>query len=138
MTSQAAVEVLVQARGEVSKTERAYAHDKIEHLLSRVRGPVLFARVDLTMHTDPAREHRAFAKAELDLNGRVVRAHVTAAAMFEAVDLLEARLRERLERFAHHEEAKHLRLRGEREHEWRHGDPVASRPVVLPAPGRRA
>ena len=92
MTSQAAVEVVVQARGEVSKTERAYAHDKIEHLLSRVRGPVLFARVDLTMHADPARERPAFAKAELDVNGRVVRAHVAAATMFEAVDLLEARL----------------------------------------------
>ena len=110
-----------------------YAHDKIEHLLTQVRGPVLFARVDLTAHADPARERPAFAKAELDLNGRVVRAHVAAGTMFEAVDLLEARMRERLERLAHHEEAKHLRLRGEREHEWKHGEEAHAAPVVLPA-----
>jgi ribosome-associated translation inhibitor RaiA len=134
MTNQAAVEVLVQARGEVSTAEHAYAHDKVEHLLNLVQGPVLFARVDLTMHADPAREHRAFAKAELDLNGRVVRAHDAATTMFEAVDLLEARLRERLERFTHHEEAKHLRHRGTSEHEWRHGDQAASRPPYFPRP----
>ena len=99
---------------------------------------MLFARVDLTAHSDPAREHPAFAKAELDVNGQVVRAHVAAATMFEAVDLLEARLRERLERFAHHEEAKHLRFRGEREHEWKHGDAGRVASAVLSAPGRRA
>ena len=43
-------------------------------------------------------------------------------------------MRERLERFAHHEEAKHLRLRGEREHEWRHGDQATSRPSYFPRP----
>jgi ribosome-associated translation inhibitor RaiA len=134
MTSQPDVEVLVQARGEVSKAERAYAHDKVEHLLRRVKRPVLFARVDLNLHADPAREHGAFAKAELDLNGRVVRAHVAAATMFEAVDLLEARLRERLERVEHHQEAKHLRMRGNDEHQWRHGDPAASRSPYFPRP----
>lgn len=130
----AVAEVVVQARGEVSSAERAYAHDKVEHLLTLARSPVLFARVDLTMHSDPARDRRAFAKAELDVNGRVVRAHVAAASTFEAVDRLEARLRERLERFAHHEEAKHLRLRGEREHEWRHGEETRPRPSYFPRP----
>jgi ribosome-associated translation inhibitor RaiA len=133
-TGEATVEVLVQARGEISKAERAYAHDKVEHLLTLVRGPVLFARVDLTLHSDPAREHPAFAKAEIDVNGRIVRAHFAAATMHEAVDLLEARLRARLERFAHHEEAKHLRHRGEREREWRHGDEAASRRPYFPRP----
>ncbi len=65
----------------------------------------MFARVDLTAHADPARERPCFAKAELDVNGQVVRAHAAAATMFEAIDLLERRLRERLERFAHHAEA---------------------------------
>jgi ribosome-associated translation inhibitor RaiA len=131
-TSEAAVEVVVQARGEVVQAERAYARDRIEHLLDLAPGPVLFARVDLTAHADPARERPAFAKAELDVNGRLVRAHVAAATMFEAVDLLEARLRERLERFAHHQEAEHLRLRGEGEHEWKHGDRATSRPSYFP------
>jgi ribosome-associated translation inhibitor RaiA len=127
-------EVVVQARGEVSAAERSYAREKIDRLRSLVPGPVLFARVDLTAHADPARERPAFAKAELDVNGRLVRAHVAASTMFEAVDSLEARLRERLERFAHREESKHLRHRGADEHEWRHGDWAESRPSYFPRP----
>ena len=127
-------EVVVQARGEVSATERAYAREKIDRLRGLAPRPVLFARVDLTAHADPARERPAFAKAELDVDGQVVRAHAAAATMFEAIDLLEARLRDRLERFAHHAEAKHLRLRGGREHEWRHGDEPAARRSYFPRP----
>jgi ribosome-associated translation inhibitor RaiA len=134
MTSEVAVEVIVQARGEVSRAERAYARNRVERLLSLAPGSVLFARVDLTAHADPARDRPAFAKAELDVNGRLVRAHVAAATMLEAVDALEARLRLRLERFAHHEEAKHLRFRGGGEHEWKHGDSAASRPSYFPRP----
>ncbi len=128
------VQVVVQARGEVSAAERAYAQDKVEHLLPLAPGPVLFARVELVEHADPARERPAFAKAELDVNGRLVRAHIAAATMFEAVDLLEARLRERLDRFAHHEEAKHLRARGRGEHEWHHGDWAPARLSYFPRP----
>jgi ribosome-associated translation inhibitor RaiA len=118
----------------VRPAERDYAHDKIQRVASSVRGPVLFARVDLTVHSDPARERRVFAKAEVDVNGRVVRAHMAAGTVVEAVDLLEARLRERLERNARLEEAKHLRLRGEREHEWKHGEQVRPRPSYFPRP----
>ncbi len=127
-------DVVVQARGEVSAMERAYAQDKVGGLRNVAPGPVLFARIDLTAHADPARERPAFAKAEFDVNGRLVRAHVAAATMFEAIDLLEARLRERLERFAHHAEAQHLRFRGGGEHEWRHGDRTESRPPYFPRP----
>ncbi len=134
ITSEAAVEVVVQARGAVSATECAYAQDKVGRLLGLAPGPVLFARVDLTAHADPARERPASAKAELDINGRLVRAHVAAAAMLEAVDLLEARLRARVERFAHHEEAKRLRFRGGGEHEWSHGGRAVSRPSYFPRP----
>lgn len=134
LTSDAEVEVVVQSRGEVNAAERAYAQDKISRLSSTAPGPVLYARVDLTAHADPARERPAFAKAELDVNGRLVRAHVAAGTMFEAIDMLETRLRDRLERFAHHEEAKHLRFRGTDEHEWHHGDRAASRPSYFPRP----
>ena len=126
------VEVVVHARGRVSATERAYAQDKVGRLQGLGPGPVLFARVDLTAHADPARERPAFAKAELDVNGRLVRAHVAAATMFEATDLLEARLRNRLERYAHHEESKHLRHRATEAHEWRHGEEPSARPSYFP------
>jgi hypothetical protein len=52
----------------------------------------------------------------------------------EAIDLLEARLRRRLERYAHQAEARHLRLRGKDAHEWRHGDEPTSRPPYFPRP----
>ena len=127
--------VVVFARGEVSDDERAYAERKIEHLVETlVHGPVLFARVELTAHRDPARERPAFAKAELDINGRIVRAHVAATTMLEAIDGLEARLRERVERTLHHEAAKHLRFRGDAEHEWRHAQYTAPRPDYFPRP----
>ena len=134
MTAEAEIEVVVRARGDVSTAERAYAQTKIGRLSRLAWGPTLFASVDLTLHADAARERPASAKGELDVNGLVVRAHVAASTMFEAVDLLEARLRDRLERFAHHEEAKHLRLRGRDEHEWHHGDRAASRPSYFPRP----
>ncbi len=134
MTAGAEVEVAVQARGDVSTAERAYVQTKIGRLSRLAWGPVLFARVEVTVHADAARERPVSAKGELDVNGLVVRAHVAAATVLEAVDLLEARLRDRLDRFAHHEEAKHVRLRGRDEHEWHHGDRAASRPSYFPRP----
>jgi ribosome-associated translation inhibitor RaiA len=134
MATDAEAAVVVQARGEVSPAEREYAEEKIGRVRSLAPGPVLFTKVMLTAHADAARERPASAKAELDVNGRLVRAHVAAGTMLEAVDLLEARLRDRLERYAHHEESKHLRHRGRDEHEWRHGDREASRPSYFPRP----
>ena len=127
-------EVVVEARGKVSGAERAYARDKIDHLRTLAAGPVLFARVEMAAHADPARERPAFAKAEFDVNGQLVRAHVAATTMFEAIDLLEARLRGRLERAAHHDESKHFRHRGREEHEWRHAGDSPPRPSYYPRP----
>ena len=132
MATDAVTDVVVEARGDVSPAEREYAQMKIGRLRGLVPGPVLFARVALTTHADAARERPASAKGSLDVNGRSVRAHVAAGTMLEAIDLLEARLRERLERFAHHQESKHLRLRGSDDHEWRHGDRETSRPPYFP------
>jgi ribosome-associated translation inhibitor RaiA len=127
-------EVVVQARGPVTDAERAYAQEKVDHLRTLVPGSVLFARVDLTAHQDPARERSSFAKAELDVNGRVVRAHVTATTMLEAVDLLASRLRERLERTVHRKEAVARRHRGDAEEVWHHADYVPPRGSSFPRP----
>jgi ribosome-associated translation inhibitor RaiA len=133
-TNRELLEVVVQARGAVSVDERAYAQTKVAHVLEKAPTPVLFARVDLVAHSDPARERPSFAKAEADINGRLVRAHVAGATMREAIDRLEARLTDRLERLVHHQEAKHLRFRGDKEREWRHGDIVSWRPSYFPRP----
>jgi ribosome-associated translation inhibitor RaiA len=126
-------DVAVDARGRVTDEDRAYVRAKVFHLAARAAEPVLYSRVTLTAHDDPARAKPAFAAAELDVNGNLVRAHVAAATMREAVDLLEARLATRLERFAHRAESQHLRHRGDGG-VWRHGDLAAERPSYYPRP----
>jgi len=105
-TSQQATDMVVQTHGDVNRWEREYARDKIDRLRSMAGAPVLFARVDLRRFTDPARERPADAKASLDVNGSLVRAHVAAASITEAVDLLDARLRERLVRLTGRHDAR--------------------------------
>ncbi|MFN8028130.1 MAG: sigma 54 modulation/S30EA ribosomal C-terminal domain-containing protein [Acidimicrobiia bacterium] len=99
-TNEQVVEVVVQTHGDVNGWEREYARDKVDRLRSLAGAPVLFARVDLRWSTDPARERPVDAKASIDVNGRLVRAHVAADTVTEAVDLLDARLRERLARLS--------------------------------------
>src|SRR3982751_5749547 len=98
MTPDATADVVVQARGEVTPEESEYAVTKIGRLSGLVAAPVLYARVVVTVHEDPARDRPVSAKGELDVNGRLVGAHVAAGTVPEAVDRLDARLRERLER----------------------------------------
>lgn len=133
MTVDTPTDVVVTARGEVTDEDQVYARDKVFRVAMRAPQPVLFGRVDLTLHHDPARPKPAFASAELDLNGHVVRAHVAAATMHETVDLLEARLGDRTDRFAHRAESQHLRHRGDGG-VWRHGDLPAERPAYYPRP----
>lgn len=126
------VEPVVSTRGEVERAAKAYARDKIAHLQKLAPGPVLFAKVDLVAEGDPARERPSVAEAALDVNGQPVRAHVAAGTMFEAVDLLEARLRRRLEQIAERTRSERQRHREPRE--WHHGDLPTRRPAFFPRP----
>jgi ribosome-associated translation inhibitor RaiA len=126
--------VVLHTRGEVTSADRTYAVEKVTRVLDAAPAPVLHARVDLTQHADPARARPSFATAALDVNGRRLGARVEAATMHEAIDLLQARLAERLARLSGHAEAAHLRHRGHDEHEWRHGDPPTARPGYFPRP----
>src|SRR6478736_3493079 len=105
MTTDATTDVVVQARGDVTPADREYAATKIGRLSGLVAAPVLYARVVLTIHEDPARDRPVSA------NGRLVGAHVAAGTVPEAVDRLDARLRERLERYAHRQQSKARRAR---------------------------
>jgi ribosome-associated translation inhibitor RaiA len=116
----------------VTSTERAYAARKIEHLRRLAPAPVLFVRVDLVMEPDPGRERPAVARAEFDVDGRLVRAHVAAPTMLSAVDLVESRLRRRLERIARRTQSVAMRHRDE--HSWHHGDVREHRPEWFPRP----
>jgi ribosome-associated translation inhibitor RaiA len=94
------IDVQVQARGRVTRGAKRSAAEKIRSLSHLISVPVLSARVRLTQSADPAVERPATAQASLDLNGRLLRAHVAAPTMREAIDELNDRLRARLERQA--------------------------------------
>jgi ribosome-associated translation inhibitor RaiA len=111
-----------------------YARKKVGELGRLTHVPVLHARVRLTRHGDPAVTRRVVAQANLDVNGRPVRAQVDGVTAAEAVDRLEARLRQRLERGAEHWEARRGRLPRIDPHEWRHQSEPTRRHDYFPRP----
>lgn len=125
---------VVTVHGNVDSDAQAYARHKIGQLAKLAPGPMLLARVKLQRAPDPALDRPVLAQATLDVNGRVVRAHVAARQFDEAVDLLEARLRDRLEHLHSHLCERRRRAAMGEPGEWRHGDLVARRPAWFPRP----
>lgn len=109
-----------------------YARDKIGGLGRLTHQRVLHARVKLTRHPDPAVERPVIAQANLDVNGRLIRAQVEGVTAPEAIDRLESRLRRRLERIAEHWEARRGRVPAPGE--WRRQSEPAHRPTYFPRP----
>lgn len=129
------VPVEIVVHGDAGPAITTYAHEKISRITRFVSDPIRSAQVTLRVAGDPARERPAIAKASLDVNGTLVRAHVAAHDVREAIDLLEDRLRDRLEHLAERRHA--LRRRGPRAgqpHEWRHGDAPTHRPPYFDRP----
>jgi ribosome-associated translation inhibitor RaiA len=111
-----------------------YARNKIGELGRLTHAPVLHAHVRLSQHGDPAVSRRVVAQANLDVNGRLVRAQVEGVTPHEAIDRLEARLRHRLERSAEHWEAKRGGIPRVGSREWRHQSEPGHRPNYFPRP----
>ncbi|EST36807.1 sigma 54 modulation/S30EA ribosomal C-terminal domain-containing protein [Streptomyces roseochromogenus] len=131
---QQAPEIQVETQGEMPPGVIEYAQEKVRALTSRTREPVPFARVKLTHMANPAIERPAIAQANLDVNGRPARAHVAAATVTEAVDLLQDRLVARLERLEQHWEARRGKTPVPGLHEWRHGSEPTHRLDYFPRP----
>jgi ribosomal subunit interface protein len=117
-----AAELRLTTDGDVPREVTEYALAKLDRVRRLISEPVLSAEVRLRLR-DRSRQRPALAEAELDLNGQRVRAQVSARDMFEAVDLLEARLRGRVDR--HRDRQRHrgrdVVHNGEHPaHEWRH------------------
>lgn len=114
------VQVQVQTRGAVPEGAVDLAVRRVSSLLRTAPEPVLFARVKLIMSPDPAVQRPAIAQANVDLNGRLIRAQAAGETMRAAVEHACDRLRIRLERAARNWEA----VRGGRPvsgpGEWRH------------------
>lgn len=129
----AIIDVRVTTHGELPGAEE-YARTKIGELGHLVHEPVLDAHVRLSEHGDPAVARRVIAQANLDVNGRLVRAQVEGVTAQEAIDRLEARLRRRLERSAENWEAKRGGMPKAGAHEWRHQSEPDHRPSYFPRP----
>ncbi|MER5635560.1 sigma 54 modulation/S30EA ribosomal C-terminal domain-containing protein [Kitasatospora sp. NPDC002227] len=126
LQNRTATEIVVETRGEVSSAAPEYARGKLLAVLERLDEPVLAARVKLTQEANHAVAKPSLAQATVDLNGRPVRAHVAAATMQEAVDLLQDRLTARL-----------ARARDRRHGERRHSDEHRPQRLVRSAEARR-
>jgi len=93
------INIEVTARGEVSDHARAQAREKLGDLESFAKGPILGARVVLTQEPNPRISMPARAEAEVDLQGRLVRARAAAPSMEAAVDEVAERLQRHLRRY---------------------------------------
>jgi hypothetical protein len=126
-------DVEVVTRGDL-RGAADYARQKIGGLARLTHQPVLFARISLTKHHDPAVQRPVVAQANVDVDGRLVRVQVEGVSAREAVDRLEARLRRKLEGVAEHWEARRGGAPVAGPHEWRHGSEPTHRPGYFPRP----
>ena len=134
-------DVVVTARGSVDPAARDHARTKVARACARLGVPVRHARVELAVHDDPADPTPASARAEVDLDGHVVRVHGRAATLVAAIDLVVPRLRRRLEQAVHRGPDARIRRRRANGHgavgahpTWHHGDPPTERPGWFPRP----
>lgn len=88
------VEIVVQ--GDLTAGATAAARRRIAALARYTREPITHARVPLVRVTDPAVTRPVIAQANVHVGGELVRAQVAARTTGEALDLLQARLRQRL------------------------------------------
>lgn len=90
--------IQVQVHPAVPSRLSRYASDKVAAALRLAAEPILYARVRLERSTDPAVARPARARAEVDLNGRILYASADAVTEEAAVDRLQNRLRVQLAR----------------------------------------
>jgi len=136
MMAMQTLQVQTETHGAVSGLATAVAVRKVRSLLRIAPGPVLYARVKLTMAADPAVKWPAIAQVSLDLNGRLIRTQATGSDLHEAVSQMSGRLRLQLERAARNWAVAAIRG-GEPvplPHEWRHQSVPSPRMPSFPRP----
>jgi len=121
-------EPVISTHGNVPDDAGDYAKKKIAGLYRGAPRPVIHASCHLTMNANPAVERPAEAEATLDMSGHLVRGHVSAETVTEAIDFLDDRLRRQLKRLQEINITKGRRPKVREEGEWRHGDEPALRP----------
>jgi ribosome-associated translation inhibitor RaiA len=130
----AAVDVHLSTRGPVSDQHRVQAREKVARLARLCREPVRVAQVRLVVEAGPGRDRPAEVEAVLDIDGAVARAHVAAATIPEAIDLVVDRLRRRIERIEDRRHRLPDRRAATNGSRARHAEAPAQRPQVRARP----
>jgi ribosome-associated translation inhibitor RaiA len=99
-------DIEVVAGADIPAGARAEAKAKIAALGRYTEEPILHCRVRLSRSHDPAVARPVIAQGNLDVNGRLLRVQVAADNAYEALALLETRLRRKLGQMARHWEAR--------------------------------
>jgi ribosomal subunit interface protein len=128
------INVQVTARGEVSDHARDVAREKLGALESFVKGPILGARVVLTQEANPRIATPSRADAEVDLQGRIVRARAAAPTMPAAVDEVAERLQRHLRRYVDRLVARQREPAQRPIGEWSHRSWFPARPPTFERP----
>jgi ribosomal subunit interface protein len=124
----------VTTRGDVSENARAQARTKIGAMERFVKRPILGARVVLTQERNPRIPECARAEAEIDIQGRLVRARATGPSMDAAVDEVAERLQRQLRRHVDRRVTKHRRPATATAGEWFHRSWSPPRPPTFERP----
>jgi ribosomal subunit interface protein len=128
------INIEVNARGEVSDHARELAREKLSEMDRFVKGPILGARVVLTQEANPRIPTPARAEAEIDLQGRVIRARAAASSMDAAVDDVAERLRRHLRRYVERVVTRQREPAQAPAGEWSHRSWSPPRPPTLVRP----
>ncbi|MBI2706247.1 MAG: HPF/RaiA family ribosome-associated protein [Actinobacteria bacterium] len=130
-------EIALTVRGDIDERAKSIARKQVAAVCAHVHEPVLFAEVKLRHEPDPARARPYQVEAVLTLSRATLRAHVAAESQLAALDLLEDRLRRRIDRYTTSRTAS--RRTGPRPHtdgdgSWHHGDLATQRPAYFSRP----
>jgi Sigma 54 modulation/S30EA ribosomal protein C terminus len=115
-------EISVSAHGAVPHEALETGAERMLGLVKVAGAPVLHIRFRLTHLPHRSIERPAVAQAVFDVDGRPVRAQVSAGTFAEAIELLDERMREQLDSHADREQTTREQRRRREPGEWRHGD----------------
>jgi ribosome-associated translation inhibitor RaiA len=127
----AAVDVHLSTRGAISDAQRVQAREKVARLARLCREPVRVAQIRLVLDSGTGRGRPAEVEAAIDIDGTLARAHVAAATIPEAIDLVVDRLRRRIERIEDRRHRLPERRAATNGTRVRHGELPAQRPEFV-------
>jgi len=88
--------VIVHIRGRVTAAEHVYAHDRVDRLRRLVPGKPFHGTVSIVAEGAPGAV--VSASGEVHIDGQVARAEANGSGIRTAIDLLDERLRDSIER----------------------------------------